>query len=240
MQFFYVSKYIEMNKARKIFVVLLVFIFLSGILFCLSPMTSQENMANILQEETLEEVIPEGSNDEGGCPDLLIRSGAVLHLLKTNKPKGPTNPLIFENLEKYTEYIQKQRENGIRCPVLFLQEENDAQGNNVYRMRPGPEMNEMNAAVPVQQLEVMDASKDRPPFNETTYSGFDAHGQHIGQYTELDKVHDSTQNIKISDNPMDANWGGILFSQASVDSGKYIDREVAKPRMIPKVMEIYK
>ena len=62
----------------------------------------------------------------------------------------------------------------------------------------------------------------------------------ITKVTELEKIHDSTEKAKVSDNPMDTNWGGVLFSQQAVESGKYVNREVGKPRMVPKVMELYK
>ena len=105
-------------------------------------------------------------------------------------------------------------------------------------MRPSP--TSMEAGAPIQPVEIADGSRDRPPFNENLFAGFDPHGYNIGQYSELDAIHDSTANAKVSDNPMDSNWGGIYFSQAAVDSGKYANREVGKQTMIPKVLEIYK
>ena len=39
---------------------------------------------------------------------------------------------------------------------------------------------------------------------------------------------------------MDPNWGGVIFSRKTVESGKYDDRIVGKPTMVPKVMELYK
>jgi hypothetical protein len=221
-----------MKSVTKGFVLFLVAVFIAGIAFCLHPSTSYEGMNNMLQEETLEQV------HGNSCPDLLIRSNQGLELYNTKQPKGPDNPLIFPDLDKYTAYLQEQRAKNVRCPVLFLQEENNAQGKTVYRMRPGP--NNLNAGAPIAPVEVTDASRDRKPYNKGNFAGFDPYGQHIGEYTELDQIHDSTQKAKVSDNPMDSNWGGVLFSQQSVDSGKYADREVGKPSMTPKVLEIYK
>jgi hypothetical protein len=53
------------------------------------------------------------------------------------------------------------------------------------------------------------------PYNQGYY-GYDPHGQYIGQYTKLDKIHDSTRQRKISDNPMDPNWGGGPYTSAQV------------------------
>ena len=43
--------------------------------------------------------------------------------------------------------------------------------------------------------------------------------QYIGVETPLDKMYH--EKDKISDNPMDKNWGGVEYSQKQVDSGKY-------------------
>ena len=68
------------------------------------------------------------------------------------------------------------------------------------------------------------------------YAGFDSHGQDVGVYNELDAIHNSTQQQQLSDNPMDTNWGGVTYSQEMVLSGKYADRIVGKPTMVPKVL----
>jgi hypothetical protein len=221
-------------KNTKLWIlILLLSVFVLGIFVCLHPMVNRENLMNMMENEvTLEQV------QNTSCPNLLIRSGKELHLVNTNRPKGPDNPVIFPDLDAYLNYLRAQRSKNIRCPVLFLQEEQNAQGETVYRMRPSP-LN-MNGDAPVEPIQILDASRDTPPYNENQYSGFDAHGQHIGELTQLDEIHASTAYAKVSDNPMDTNWGGTLFSQDAVASGKYEDRQVGKPRLVPKVIEIYK
>ena len=220
---------------RKICVGFLLCLFFIGFVFCLNPHVTRENFVETLQEDSLERV----RTSKNKCPDLLIRSGNELKLYNTKEPRNETNPKVFQNLDRYLEYLEYQRKKeGIRCPVLFLQEESNTQGETVYRMRPSPV--QLQPGIPVQPVEVMDSSDDRKPFNQGHFQGFDAHGQQVGQYTKLDSIHDSTMNAKISDNPMDPNWGGVSFSQASVDSGKYAGSEVGKPTMNPKVIEIYK
>ena len=44
----------------------------------------------------------------------------------------------FHTLDDYIKHLEIQRAQNIICPVLFLQHENDAQGNNIYRARPSP------------------------------------------------------------------------------------------------------
>jgi len=71
------------------------------------------------------------------CPNLLIQQGSRFYLHNTNLVKVPgVNPVEFENLEDYIEFLEWQRSQGIRCPVLFLQQSFDPQGNQVYKIRP--------------------------------------------------------------------------------------------------------
>lgn len=225
----------KFGMQRKICLGILLCIFAIGFAFCLNPQVTRANFLEAFGEESLERV----HTEKNSCPDLLIRSGNELKLWNTKEPESETNPKTFPNLDRYLEYLDYQRrEEGVRCPVLFLQEESNTQGETVYRMRPSPV--ELQPGIPVQPVEVMDSSDDNKPFNQGHFQGFDAHGQQVGQYTTLDSIHDSTMHAKISDNPMDPNWGGVSFSQASVDSGKYAGSEVGKPTMNPKVFEIFK
>ena len=227
-----------MKWANKIFFGMVLLLFVMGAGLCLNPNMTKENMENMLSNEVpLERVQVEGDGNSH-CPNLLIRSENKLYLHNTNQPQSETNPLVFENLDKYLEYVQAQRSHNVRCPILFLQEENNAQGQNVYRARPSP--TSMEGGGQVEAVQIVDASREHPPFNQNQYAGFDPMGFNVGKYTVLDRIHNSTANVAVSDNPMDANWGGTLFSNQAVDSGKYADREVGKPTMVPKVVEIYK
>jgi len=71
------------------------------------------------------------------CPNLLIQKGSRFYLYNSKVAQVPgVNPIEFENLEDYTEFLDWQRSQGIRCPVLYLQESYDTQGNRVYKVRP--------------------------------------------------------------------------------------------------------
>jgi hypothetical protein len=71
------------------------------------------------------------------CPNLLIQKGARLYLYNSKLAQVPgVNPVEFNNLEDYTEFLDWQRSQGIRCPVLYLQHTYDTQGNSVYKVRP--------------------------------------------------------------------------------------------------------
>jgi hypothetical protein len=78
------------------------------------------------------------NNGEGvRCPNLLIQKGSRFYLYNSKIAQVPgVNPVEFNNLEDYTEFLDWQRSQGIRCPVLYLQHTYDAQGNPVYKVRP--------------------------------------------------------------------------------------------------------
>ena len=200
-------------------------------------MVTRENLENMLQGEVHLEQPSLDPPPSSSCPNLLIRSQNLLFLQNTNMPKSATNPMVFQNLDEYLLYLKSQRKQNIRCPVLFLQEETNTQGQNVYRMRPSPISMEGGGQVIMAE----DGSRDNPPYNQDQYAGFDPYGFNVGQQTNIDQIHQSTEkNNRVSDNPMDTNWGGTTYSQESVDSGKYADREVGKPTLVPRVVEIYK
>ncbi len=213
----------------------------------------------ILQNrENMETPTPETKIIEPKCPDLLLRKGNLLFLYNTKESYvNGINPIAFNNLDEYINYLEIQRQNGIRCPVLFLQEETNAQGQDVYRVRPSPfnqepgglypptgymlgnefgPMNEMNP------IKILDATRENPPFNSGNYAGFDPQGLYQGVYTELDKIHDSTQwqspDVNISDNPMDSNWGGVQYTNSQINSGKYDDNLVYPPKFNNNLLQI--
>jgi len=229
-----------MNSIRLFFQLFLVIAFLTGIYFIL-----YYDRGNLEYLTNKRGAVPENQNING-CPNLLVRKGNSLLLYNTNMPIVENkNPLPFYNLDEYINYLEIQRKNGIICPVLFLQQENDVQGNNVYRVRPNPF--DLEGGLPTtttlykddnkgMPIPVIDAGRKNPPYNENNYASFDPHGLHIGQYTNLDKIHDSTKLEGESDNPMDTNWGGIMHTQQMIDSGKYVDNYVNKPVLFqPKV-----
>jgi hypothetical protein len=197
------------------------------------------------------------------CPDLLINKGNVILLYNSNKPqKEGENPIPFYNLDEYINYLEIQRKKGINCPILYLQKENDAQGNDVYRIRPSPfdqqgglppsyylnkaQLNHLDLQIEnppalsagINNIDknspqpIIDANRSHPPYNSGNYAGFDPYGLHQGSYTQLDKIHDSTSQNSVSDNPIDTNWGGVLYTQQSVDSGKYDDYNIYKPNYV--------
>ena len=165
------------------------------------------------------------------CPNLLIQKGKEFYLYNSKLASVPgVNPVKFNTLEDYVEFVDWQRSQGIRCPVLYLQESYDAQGNPVYKARPSPtnlqgglQDYQVGDVSPVTKL--FDAGRDDPLYNKNSYPAFYPQDQYIGEKTPLYRMfHDTNSNI--SPNPMDVNWGGHAYTQKLIDQGKYDDDKI--------------
>ena len=101
----------------------------------------------------------EGFEGQPRCPNMLIQKGSRFYLYNSKVAKVPgVNPVEFENLEDYTEFLEWQRSKGIRCPVLYLQQTFDAQGNAVYKVRPS--VSEPQGGIPPTSI----GSTDEPAY----------------------------------------------------------------------------
>ena len=189
------------------------------------------------------------------CPDMLIQKGSKFYLYNSKVAQVPgVNPVEFDNLEDYTEFLDWQRSQNIRCPVLYLQETYDAQGNRVYKSRPS--VSEPQAGLPPSSAAPMgiasqvppfmesamepvgepaypnptllvDATRNDPPYNQGSYPAFDQTSYYIGTTTPLDAMNMQQQKLQQSPNPMDPNWGGSAYTQSLVDKGYYKENEVS-------------
>ena len=190
------------------------------------------------------------SNTGIRCPNLLIQKGARFYLYNSKVAKVPgVNPVEFDNLEDYTEFLDWQRSQGIRCPVLYLQETYDAQGNPVYKARPSvsePQaglppsiasstgdiiqestLGDSNALAYPNPTLLVDATRNDPPYNKNSYPAYDETSYYIGTTTPLDVMDMSQEKSGVSPNPMDPNWGGSEYTQELVDKGYYKENEVS-------------
>lgn len=245
------------NVYRILFLMFLFFAFvLGGYVYCTMNLKKM-----ILKREGMED--ESGAPDESGsmanngpmqsqfesnkksdtpqsCPDLLIQRGSIYLLYNTKVPMiQGQNPISFSSLAEYSVHYNQLNATGQSCPPLFLQQESNAQGSDVYRIRPSP-FNPF-AGVPAdsalvraydgQIMDDLDASRDNG-YNQNMYPGFDPMGLNVGRNTEVDKVHESTEQEQMSDNPMDPNWGGVLYTQAQVDSGKYVENSVTSTNYV--------
>jgi hypothetical protein len=190
------------------------------------------------------------------CPDLLVKRGNTL-VLHNTRSGVVAPPLEFSSIDAYIKHTEEQRTRGATCPVLFLQEETNAQGEDVFRIRPTLDSTQnglsTNAIVPGIVLANKysndtfaynrNAKASPPPLppppeqeSKLMFPSIDPHGQNVGKYTEVDAVHDSTAKTALSDNPLDTNWGGVNYSIEQANSDKYINNRVYKivqPTRVP-------
>ena len=160
-------------------------------------------------------------NGELRCPNLLIQKGPKFYLYNSNIASVPgVNPIEFNNLEEYTEFLEWQRGAGIRCPVLYVQNTYDAQGERVYKVRPS--VTELEGGLPPTTPVPLPLK-----FNESIDPTFDQSNYYVGSISPLDQIKNSNYNMLYSDNPMDPNWGGQKYTQALVDADYYKGNEVS-------------
>ena len=191
----------------------------------------------------------ENNNNSVRCPNLLIQKGSRFYLYNSKVAKVPgVNPIEFENLEDYTEFLDWQRSQNIRCPVLYLQETYDAQGNPVYKVRPS--VSEPQAGLPPSIASsigdiisestlgnpnalaypnptlLVDSTRNDPPYNKNSYPAYDESSYYVGTTTPLDTMDMAQEKSNVSPNPMDPNWGGSEYTEKLVKQGYYKDNEV--------------
>lgn len=282
---------------KNVWVIVFSIIFLLGVVFVIwlgnskissgirpAPKPEPVHMEDIdeVNESEFKTPSPEHKSDDKelsikesqeSCPTLLLKRGNKLMLFNKNMPEiGGENPIFFDSLDQYTEYVQTQRKlYNEECPVLFLQEENNAQGENVYRLRKAegtsvdpllmssvqdyfqnhnnvmPQFVPPTTPTPFNKVSgtnlvnnekltipYKDSNRDGKVYNQV-YHGFDPSSQYVGRYTILDKIHDSTkfQNKDgKSDNPMDPNWGGVVFTEEKIKSGDFQENNVQPPTKV--------
>lgn len=183
--------------------------------------------------------ITEGfDNSNSNCPNILIQKRNEIYLHNSRLAKIPgVNPIKFNNLEEYVEFLDWQRSQNLKCPVLFLQHSYDAQGKPIYKFRPSPTdlqgglpptltYGSDSQAIPLSvqkapETKLINSNRNDPPYNDNSYPGYDPMNMYQGEVTPLDKMFHEQENAQVSTNPMDTNWGGVKYTEGVVKSGAY-------------------
>jgi hypothetical protein len=162
------------------------------------------------------------------CPDILIQQGQYLYLKNNKLAEIPgINPIKFNNLDEYVEYLQWQRSQGKRCPVLYLQNSFDIQGNLVYINRQSPFVKAGGTPI-ISGQDLFNNNCSRSvdvKQNQNLSPMVDKQVQDTGLYTPLDKMF-HTNSGSVSPNAMDPNWGGNKYTQSRIEAGDYKDNNV--------------
>jgi hypothetical protein len=104
-------------------------------------------------------------------PDLLVRNGNKLSLLNNTEP-SKSKLIIFEKLDDYKVYRKSVGENK---PIIYLREENDVQGKDIYKIYPSPFKCEIGAqSIPLKKRKNKKEKKNETfIFNDTGYMSYD-------------------------------------------------------------------
>lgn len=206
-------------------IIFLIVIFLGGLYFYIKYTTPEllENMTN---------------NTKPRCPNLLIQIGSKYYLYNSNLKRVPgVNPIEFSNLEDYADFLKWQETVGVKCPVLYVQNTYDAQGNRVYKMRPNVFETQGGLQPTITPTQAVQQPTNTTTINMTMTKVDKTKPK---QSEEKPLVDFTKQNIEypsslapltpkfsvLSDDPMNHNWGGKEYTDKMVNDGKYKPNEV--------------
>lgn len=103
------------------------------------------------------------------CPNILIQNGSQIYLYNSKKVNVPgVNPIKFNHLDEYVEFMEWQKSQNINCPVLYLQHSFDANGFESYRVRPNIQEPE-GGLNPYNQFKE-DVINDDVSFNDNSFN----------------------------------------------------------------------
>lgn len=219
---------------KVIFWSFICFAFIVGILYYIKPAFKEPFEGS---DENIKMELPYED-----CPNMLLEKDGSYYLFNKNKPyQEGTNPIVFTHLEDYSGFIERERTRGNNCPILFLQQSYNPQGDREYKIRPSP--TDLQGGAPPIHVKadentylkmfkgtdlLVDATQSNKPYNNNSFPAFDPMNQDIGDKTPLDLMDEIQWTKDKSPNPEDPNWGGNDYTQSLIKSGFYNDNTVLR------------
>lgn len=188
--------------------------------------------------------------------EILIQRGPMFFLYHSEA--SPETPLVFDDIYKYSAYVDTQRLVGIPSPEVFIQEIVGTQGQTEYKMRANP----LNPSTVDYSLTEgfskpnshLDAKPKRTlPYDRKLYMDSLAYNiantLSVNQINAINKLEltksvlssEPSQKCKsgpedivpltkkgLTADPMSTNWGGVEFSRNLVKDGYYVGSEVLR------------
>jgi hypothetical protein len=145
-------------------------------------------------------------NTDLSCPNILVQNGNQIFLYNSKKVNVPgVNPIKFNHLDEYVEFMEWQKSQNINCPVLFLQHSFDANGFDSYRIRP----------------DIQEPEGGLNPYNE------------LKEDVIID--HDTLTDLSFDEvNPMSDEWKGQEATEKAVLEGDFSGNYVSmNPQQLP-------
>ena len=224
----FIKTCLKIQKVKSVSIVVFAF-FMLGLYYYANSYKYYEHMENKTKQPT--------SHSNVRCPNMLIEKDGGYYLYNSKLAIVPgVNPIKFNSLEEYSEFIEWQNSQNISCPILYLQYSTDAQNNELIQVKPS--IFENQGGLPsidrdplnkesIESNKILDATRDNnKKYNTNMLAGIDTHNQDIGLETPLDKMF--YQSGEVSVNPMDPKWGGKKYTQTAVDNGEFEERYVVK------------
>ena len=220
----FIDEYLKIRKVNKVLILIFAF-FMLGLYYYANSYKYYEQMEN--QTDKTKQPT---NHSNVRCPNMLIEKDGNYYLYNSKLAIVPgVNPIRFNSLEEYTEFIEWQNSQNISCPILYLQYSTDAQNNELIQVKPSifenqgglPSINRdpLNKES-IESNKILDATRDNnKKYNTNMLAGIDTHNQDIGLETPLDKMF--YQSGEVSVNPMDPKWGGKNYTQTAVDNGEF-------------------
>lgn len=150
------------------------------------------------------------------CPDVLRVTRGGVSAFRTYEDTSITNPHVFPSMDEYLAYAESMNDL-YGCPIL-----NPVQDipESAYLPRPVP-------VVPTYAI--------NPSVATTRPRGIDPVGYYDWDYTITDEKNRARQEDQVfSDMPGDSNWGGPMYSEYIIASGKHAGSTVVRNRPIIK------
>ncbi len=177
-----------------------------------------------VKHSDLVEGFTDGANQDSkkGCYDLLVKKDGRFYLYNSKVSYVPgVNPIVFNGLAEYGQYMEWEKKHGIKCPILMVEHMIDSQNESKYNLMPKAlsdpgEMkmfNGLNAASSSQPLNKPIDNPKIQKFNEV-----------INEYLS-DSTIDGNTTLGKSANAMDSNWGGTDYARKMVDNGHFTDHD---------------
>jgi hypothetical protein len=215
---------------------IIVFIFIVCLVFYLKPSVRIEGLTG--NKQIANEIEIELPYTTSSCPTMLMEKDSKYYLFNKNNPyEEGINPIVFNTLEDYSEFIKRENKRGNKCPILFLQQSYNTQGEREYKIRPSP--TDLNGGAPPVKATrdtylnlyrgtelLTDSGVNDMPYNENLYPAFDPMNQDVGKKTPLDLMDLIQQTKEKSPNASDPNWGGSVYTKSLIDKGVYEDNQV--------------
>uniref|UniRef100_A0A6C0H4U4 Uncharacterized protein n=1 Tax=viral metagenome TaxID=1070528 RepID=A0A6C0H4U4_9ZZZZ len=186
------------------------------------------------------------------CPNLLIYKNSKYLLLNTRLKTVPgVNPIVFDDLNDYTKFLEWQKSQGLHCPVLFLQQSYNTQGEKEFKQQPS--VFEPQFGLPPSKLiSKYQSSPQQPLPNQTSTQQplpnqtsteqplpqqqpsqyFDSNIKYSYKpflnyfYKWFSSPKEEQKNKDKYSDPMSKYWKGPKYTQKLIDKGYYSGNEV--------------